>query len=80
MDTYRDIIHDDFFQPSMEVGAETALPATLRWGGSEDADGISVPLHFDSDPVFCEAYFDEDTVDMNLMLELNGFWFYKAPV
>ena len=79
MDTYRDIIHDDFFQPSMEVGAETALPATLRWGGSEDADGISVPLHFDSDPVFCEAYFDEDTVDMNLMLELNGFWFYKAP-
>ncbi len=31
MDTYRDIIHDDFFQPSMEVGAETALPATLRW-------------------------------------------------
>lgn len=79
MDTYREIIHDDFFQPSMETGADVALPATLRWGGSEDADGVAVPLHFDSDPVFCEAYFDEDTVDMNLMLELNGHWFYKAP-
>ena len=79
MDTYREIIHDDFFQPSMETGEELALPATLRWGGSEDADGVAVPLHFDSDPVFCEAYFDEDTADMNLMLELNGQWFYKAP-
>ena len=36
-------------------------------------------LHFDSNPVFCEAYFDDDNIDMNLMIELNGHWFYKAP-
>ena len=79
METYREIIHDDFFSPSMETGADIELPAKLRWGGSEDADGVAINLHFDSNPVFCEAYFDDDNVDMNLMIELNGHWFYKAP-
>jgi hypothetical protein len=79
LETYRDIIHEDFFSPSMETGEEISLPAKLRWGGSEDADGIAVDLHFEANPVFCEAYFDEDTLDANLMLELNGHWFYKAP-
>lgn len=55
------------------------FPATLRWGGSEDAEGVAVPLHFEKNPVFCEVYFDEQTIDMNLMMELNGHWFYKAP-
>ena len=79
MDTYREIIHDDFFSPSMETGSDVELPTKLRWGGSEDADGVAIDLHFDSNPVFCEAYFDDDNVDMNLMIELNGHWFYKAP-
>ena len=79
METYREIIHDDFFSPSMETGADIELPAKLRWGGSEDADGVAINLHFDSNPVFCEVYFDDDNVDMNLMIELNGHWFYKAP-
>lgn len=79
MDTYREIIHDDFFSPSMETGSDVELPAKLRWGGSEDADGVAIDLHFDSNPVFCEAYFDDDNIDMNLMIELNGHWFYKAP-
>jgi len=76
---YREIIHDSFFTPSMEEGGEATLPVKMRWGGAEDADGVSLSLHFESSPVFCEAYFDEDNVDMNLMLELNGHWFYKAP-
>ena len=63
----------------MEEKEETAFPAKMRWGGSEDADGVAVNLHFESSPVFCEAYFNESNVDMNLMLELNGHWFYKAP-
>ena len=63
----------------MDEGSEITLPATLRWGGSEDAEGIAVPLHFEKNPVFCEVYFDEQTIDMNLMMELNGHWFYKAP-
>ena len=79
LNTYREIIHEDFFSPSMDEGSEITLPATLRWGGSEDAEGIAVPLHFEKNPVFCEVYFDEQTIDMNLMMELNGHWFYKAP-
>lgn len=79
LNTYREIIHEDFFSPVMEEGSDLALPATLRWGGSEDSDGVAVPLHFEKNPVFCEVYFDEDTVHMNLMMELHGHWFYKAP-
>ncbi len=78
-DTYREIIHDDFFSPSMKKGKKVSFPATLRWGGSEDADGLMVPLEFEKAPVFCEAYFEDELKDLNLMLELNGRWFYKAP-
>lgn len=76
MKTYRDIIHDDWFKPSMTIGSETKLPVTLRWGGSEDAEGISIPVHFEKNPTFCELVFDDDS---NLMIELNGRWFYKSP-
>jgi len=78
MQTYREIIHDDYFSPSLTTDSETSLPATLRWGGSEDSTGLALPIHFDSNPVFCEAYFEEDLVNTNLIMELNGQWFYKA--
>lgn len=74
--TYREIIHDDFFLPKMTEGKEAALPAKLRWGGSEDAEGLRIPLHFDCNPSFCEITFKEE---LNLMLEINGRWFYKSP-
>ena len=35
-------------------------------------------MHFDSNPHFCELYFDEDD-DSNYMMEINGKWFYKSP-
>lgn len=76
MDTYRKIIHDDWFLPKMTRSEEISLPVTLRWGGSEDADGIEIPVHFDANPVFCELYFEDDS---NLMLEIKGRWFYKSP-
>lgn len=79
IDTYREILKDEYFSPSMEIGEDIALPAKLRWGGSEDAEGLAVSLHFDADPVFCEAYFEDEMVDANLMMEINGRWFYKAP-
>ena len=79
MDTYREILKDEYFNPVMETGEEVSLPARLRWGGSEDADGLSLSIHFDADPVFCEAEFEDDLLDANLMMELNGRWFYKAP-
>lgn len=76
LQTYKEIIHDDWFMPSMTQGGEISLPVTLRWGGAEDAEGIAIPLHFDKNPHFCELVFDDDS---NLMIELNGIWFYKSP-
>ena len=73
---YKEIISQDWFKPEMTVGQEITLPVKLRWGGAEDADGIAVLLHFEGDPVFCELSFKSED---NLMLELNGTWFYKAP-
>lgn len=78
MQTYKDIIHDEYFYPEMKEGSEITLPVTLRWGGAEDAEGLSIPLHFESNPHFCEVVFDEDD-ESNLMMEINGKWFYKSP-
>ena len=78
MQTYKEIIHSERFLPKMEQNAEIELPITLRWGGAEDADGLAIPMHFDSNPHFCEVYFDEDD-DSNYMMEINGRWFYKSP-
>ncbi|MGN1410900.1 MAG: hypothetical protein ACI4WH_00120 [Oscillospiraceae bacterium] len=74
--TYKEIINSDWFLPQMTIGDEVSLPITLRWGGSEDADGLAIPIHFESNPHFCEVTFDDDS---NLMLEINGKWFYKSP-
>ncbi|MBR1749350.1 MAG: hypothetical protein IJ740_00515 [Ruminococcus sp.] len=76
MQTYKELIHDDFFKPSMTRGDELSFPVKLRWGGAEDAEGIEVPIHFEKNPHFCEVTFDND---LNLMMEINGKWFYKSP-
>ncbi len=75
---YKEIIHSDWFLPEMKFGEEVSLPATLRWGGAEDAEGLAVPVHLEGDPHFCELFFDEDD-NSNLMIEFNGRWFYKSP-
>lgn len=76
---YRDIIQDDFFKPGMKEGEEKDLPVTLRWGGAEDAEGLCVELEMEGNPVFAEANFKGALKEANLMLEINGRWFYKAP-
>lgn len=76
--TYKEIIHDEYFSPSFTVQKETSFPVTLRWGGSEDSTGLSIPLHFEKDPVFAELIFEEELKNLNLMLEINDHWFYKA--
>ncbi len=75
---YKDIIDDDFFKPEIKCGKTAKLPIKLRWGGSEDAEGVAMELDFEKDPVFAEANFEGTLVDANLMMELNGMWFYKA--
>lgn len=74
--TYKEIIHSDWFSPEMEECGGAELPVKLRWGGAEDAEGIAIPLHFEKNPHFCEAVFEDKG---NYMMELNGKWFYKAP-
>ena len=49
--TYKEIIHDEYFYPSIKQGEEVTLPVKLRWGGSEDSTGIAIPLHFDKSPM-----------------------------
>lgn len=76
MEVFREIINDPWFMPEMAETGSAELPVTLRWGNSEDAEGIAVPMRFDGEPCFCELYFEDDS---NLMMEINGRWFYKAP-
>ncbi|MBE6826446.1 MAG: hypothetical protein E7511_06145 [Ruminococcus sp.] len=76
METYRKLIHSERFLPKMTEGEETQLPVTLRWGSSEDAEGLAIPLHFEGNPTFCEVYFEDEG---NYMLEINGHWFWKSP-
>ncbi len=76
MKTYKEIINDEFFLPEIKQGEKAELPVKLRWGGSEDAEGLAIKIKFEKDPVFCEVTFEEN---LNLMLEINGRWFYKSP-
>lgn len=79
MDIYRKKLHKPFFSQPIVDDGKISLPARLRWGGAEDAEGVSMPLHFENQPVFAEAYFNGELEDANLMLELGGYWFYKKP-
>lgn len=76
MNMFREVIYDPWFTPEITETGGTELPVTLRWGNSEDAEGISIPLSFDGEPCFCELFFEDDS---NLMMRINGRWFYKAP-
>ncbi len=76
MAAYKKIIHDEYFYPAITEESEVQFPAKLRWGSFEDSDGIAIPLHFDCNPTFCEITFEEE---LNLMMEINGKWFYKSP-
>lgn len=78
LETYKEIIHDPFFSPVLEIGEEITLPVTLRWGGAEDSTGLAIPLHFEKNPVFCEVNFKQED-KLNLIMEINGRWFYKSP-
>ncbi len=79
MDTYREIINDPFFVPDIKPGKTEKLPVTLRWGSSEDSDGLAIDLDMEKNPVFAEVNFPESLIPANLMLEINGRWFRKAP-
>ena len=76
LDEYRKVLADPYYSPNFKSGDETSFPATLRWGGSEDSDGIEIDLQFERTPEFCEVTLPSD---LCLMMEFHGRWFYKAP-
>ena len=76
MAEYKRVLADRYFMPVLESAEEISFPAPLRWGGSEDADGIETVLVFDNTPVFCEVTFRDE---LSLMIEFNGRWFYRSP-
>ena len=73
---YQEILKDPYFQPVIEEKEQVMLPAKMRWGGSEDADGVAVDIKMEENPEFFEINFEEE---LNIMMEINGKWFYKAP-
>ena len=79
LDTYKETISDDFFKPGMEYSDSEKPPVELVWRNSEDSDGISMTLDMEKDPVFFEANFGDDLKEANLVMEIGGKWFYKAP-
>ena len=79
MKMYRKEFHKAFFSQKIVKAEAAMLPVTLRWGGSEDAEGIEVPVKFSKTPVLFELHFNDRLESVNMMIEFNGWWFYKAP-
>lgn len=76
LETYKNIIFDEDFYPVIKEMGSATLPSTLRWGSFEDSTGLEIPVTLEDKPVFFELYFEEE---LNLMIEVHGKWFYKAP-
>jgi hypothetical protein len=76
---YKEIIHDDYFSPCFSKAEEVSFPVKLRWGSSEDSTGLIIPIPFQNNPHFAEVLFDDMLINLNLMMEFHGHWFYKAP-
>ena len=76
---YKQELHKSFFTHPIETKEEVSFPVKLRWGGSEDAEGVETTVHFDKTPSFFEVYFKDELEDANIMMEFGGYWFYKAP-
>ncbi len=74
LDEYKKVLSDPYFQPQITAKDEMQFPAQLRWGGSEDADGIEIMFSFEKTPQFCEVVLQKD---LCLMMEFGGRWFYK---
>ena len=74
MDEYKKVLSDPYFTHGIEPDKETAFPVALRWGGSEDSDGVEIMVALEKTPEFCEITLPED---LCLMMEFHGRWFYK---
>ncbi|MCR4717850.1 MAG: hypothetical protein K5656_11800 [Lachnospiraceae bacterium] len=78
---YKKLLNSPLCLPKIDADETIDLSSNyeLRWGGSEDSDGLMISYKLDKAPTFFELYFDEDTLDSNLMIKVNNRWFYKKP-
>lgn len=76
MEDYKEVLFDPYFMPQMTLENDVRFPTILRWGSSEDADGIEISMDLEGTPEFCEITIEDE---IGLMIEINGRWFYKAP-
>ncbi len=81
MDYYIELLNDPDFMPVITGGKRVKKneEVKLRFGASDDAEGLAFEFDLEKNPAFFEAYFDDEATDYNLMMEVNGQWFYKAP-
>ena len=79
MAMYKEQLHRPFFSPKIECGGKTELPLKLRWGGSQDSEGFEMTVHLSKKPHYAEVYFEDELLNMNLIVEVEGYWFYKKP-
>lgn len=75
---YKKQLFRPYFSQKMESGSEVTLPCKMRWGSSEDAEGIETTIKIEKAPEFFELYFKDSLLDKVLMIEFGGYWFYKA--
>ncbi len=87
---YKEMIKDDYFNPGIKVIEELSSNLTegslnksekmsdirMRWGGAEDSDGLELKVRLEKEPVFFDMLLPKE---MNLMISVNGRWFYKSP-
>ena len=78
LDTFIEIINDEYFKQPIDIEGDETLPVKLRWGSAEDSDGVGIEISVEDEPVFFEAYFEDELEDANLLMEINDRWFYKA--
>ena len=80
MEDFKALLRREYFRPGVEdmeaIASTDQTDIPLRWGGSEDAEGLSMKLTLKETPVFFDLW---APAEANLMLSLNGRWFYKAP-
>lgn len=79
--TYRKELFKPFFSPKTYLISDEniTLPTTLKWHNSEQAEGLELEFKVKKNPVFAEIYFENSLQNLNLMIELDGWWFYKKP-
>ncbi len=79
LSSYREKLFKPFFSQKIVEQEECKLPLKLRWSNSEDATGFEIPCLIEKNPCYAEIFFNGELRNQNLMIEIDGYWYYKKP-